>query len=134
MTDYSYGEFTPEHLTKMKYGVKLFNQEKFFECHEMLEKFWLEDAADEARNVYWVLIQVAAALHHVQNDNITGARSLITKAIEKADICEKKGVETALLDKYLQWSEFKSIIRAIPTPCDKSDFDRLLRFKFEQYL
>ena len=42
--NYHFGQFTPEHFEKMKKGVQLFNEQKYWECHEELEHHWLEDA------------------------------------------------------------------------------------------
>ena len=45
---------------------------KYWECHEELEHHWLEDAGDNARLIYWAVIQVAAAMYHFRDDNLKG--------------------------------------------------------------
>ena len=64
---------------------ELFNLEKFFEAHEVLEGLWRETQGTE-RDFYQGLIQIAAAFVHVQKKNFDGARKLFgtaTKYLEK---------------------------------------------------
>lgn len=63
-------------------GIKLFNEEKFFECHEVWEPIWLKSSGVE-REFLHAMIQVAAALHHVQHGNRKGATSVGQRAIGK---------------------------------------------------
>ena len=82
---YHYGQFTKEHLEAIKEGILLFNDQAYYECHEALEDLWLSDVGDNARLVYWAIIQVAAAMIHFREDNVIGARGLIKKAKDKND-------------------------------------------------
>lgn len=59
--------------------IRLFNNEAFFEAHEVLEAVWRKENG-EARDFYQGLIQLAAALVHVQRGNRYGAVSLLGKA------------------------------------------------------
>jgi len=43
-------------------GIALFNRERFFECHEVLEEAWLK-ASGEQRTFLQGLIQVAVAFY-----------------------------------------------------------------------
>ncbi len=63
-------------------GIELFNQGRFFECHEVWETIWLNSEGDE-REFLHAMIQSAAAFHHVQRGNLKGAMSLAQKAISK---------------------------------------------------
>jgi predicted metal-dependent hydrolase len=63
-------------------GIELFNAGQFFECHEALEEIWA-GAAGAERELYHALIQSAAALHHVQRDNLKGAFSVYRRARAK---------------------------------------------------
>ena len=55
--------------------ITLFNNQKFFEAHEALEAEW---HLEKRRNDFYKgLIQLAAALVHVQKLNISGAKSLL---------------------------------------------------------
>lgn len=61
-------------------GIQLFNERRFFDAHEVLEEVWRAAAADEKR-FFQGLIQVAVALHHYSTGNVTGASSVIKRAI-----------------------------------------------------
>lgn len=127
---YEYGQFSVEHLRKISLGIKLYNQRKYWECHEELEDHWLEDRGDNARYIYWVVIQAATALFHYEDSNLAGATGMINKAKEKVLSCESKKVETDLVFKFLAWKKFKSIIMSIPDSPQLDDFKTLHGFKF----
>lgn len=57
-------------------GIRQFNGEEWFECHETLEALWLKETG-EVRNFYQGIIQIAIALHHWRNGNLGGALSLL---------------------------------------------------------
>ncbi len=61
---------------------ELFNAEKFFEAHEVLETLWRKTSGPE-RDFYQGLIQVAAAFVHVQKGTPEGGRKLLKKASAK---------------------------------------------------
>ena len=84
-------------------GLRLFNEEEFFECHDVLEELWAETIGDEQR-FYQGLIQAAVALFHFCNDNFGGARKMYATAREKLEPYAPlyKGVD---LEKFL--AEFK---------------------------
>jgi predicted metal-dependent hydrolase len=56
-------------------GLRLFNEEDFFESHEVLEELWSE-TLDERKKFYQGLIQAAVALLHFGNENFGGARKV----------------------------------------------------------
>ncbi len=66
-------------------GVELFNQRRFFECHEVWEEIW-KPSAGETRQLYQGLIQAAAALHHARRGNRAGALSVWSKAKAKLEL------------------------------------------------
>ena len=125
-------QFNDEHLEKVREGVKLYNEEKYWESHEELEEHWLEDRGDNVRLIYWAIIQVAASLFHYREGNLTGAQGMLSKAKNKLDRTEKSFVESSLLEKELNWSQFKRIVRQTPLDGEIKDFNRLYRFKFPQ--
>lgn len=129
---YSFGQFTPEHLKKMKEGVALFNEQKYWECHEALEDLWMEDRNDNARNVYWAIIQIAAACIHYRDNNLIGAQGMIAKAKEKLKRCRDLNVITDVVLKYLDWEELESVADKIPTGTHSSleSFKELFDFRF----
>lgn len=64
-------------------GVELFNQRRFFDCHEVLEAIWLEELEAE-KPFYQGLIQVAAGFHQLlEKRNPKGALSLVSAGAEK---------------------------------------------------
>lgn len=133
--EYSYGQFTPDHLLKMREGVDLFNEQKYWECHEALEDVWMEDRQDPARNIYWAVIQVAAACIHFRDSNLIGARGMIYKAKEKFRRCRDQHILTDIAFKFLDWQELEEIVFKIPDS-EKSvleDFATLFDFKFKHY-
>lgn len=66
-------------------GVRLFNQRRFFECHEVWEELW-KPSSGEMRRLYQGLIQAAAALHHAARGNRAGALAVWSKARGKLEL------------------------------------------------
>jgi uncharacterized protein len=65
-----------EHHKTFRRGLEEFNTERFFEAHEVWEEVWLASAEPEKRFLQGI-IQIAAAFHHYQRDNLLGTRSLL---------------------------------------------------------
>ncbi len=63
-------------------GLEEFNNEAFFEAHEVLEDLWHE-YREVDRTFIQGLIQIAAAFYHLQSRNIKGAVSQFRKGGEK---------------------------------------------------
>lgn len=124
--------FEVEHLRKMKQGIQYYNEAKYWECHEELEDHWLEDMGDNARYVYWAIIQVATALYHYDNQNLAGAKGMLNKARDKFLKCEKYGVESDIMNKFLQWKLLKKLVENIPKDPSLKDFEELRKFKFSR--
>jgi uncharacterized protein len=130
---YPFGTFGPEHLEKVRAGIECFNAKEYWECHEALEHVWLEDLNDPARNVYWAIIQVAAALYHYENNNLIGVLGLHKKSKQKFDRCRDQAIETDLVLKYLEWNKLRSLVFSIGEDAKLEDFKQLYDFKFEVY-
>ena len=131
---YEYGQFSPQHLNKMQEGVELFNEQKYWECHESLEHVWLEDRGDQARNVYWAVIQVAAACIHYRDSKIIGAQGMIFKAKEKFRRCRDLNILTQLAFDYLDWEELEKLVMVIPDKEAKlEEFKSIYEFRFKNY-
>lgn len=60
---------------RWKRGMELFNEEEFFECHEVLEDLWLT-TQDGYKDLYKGIIQSAVALYHLERGNLRGAEKL----------------------------------------------------------
>lgn len=46
-------------------GIEEFNRGEFFECHETLEKLWMDEPRS-IRRLYQGILQVGVAFHHLQ--------------------------------------------------------------------
>lgn len=57
-------------------GIRQFNRQEWFECHETLEALWLKETG-KVRNFYQGIIQIAIALHHWRSGNYNGSLSLL---------------------------------------------------------
>lgn len=122
--------FTYENIRRVKKGVELFNKDEYWDCHEELEHWWLEDLHDPARLIYWAIIQVAACLYHYERDNLIGCKGMIVKTWNKLERAELAHVENELTEKYLDWSNFKKLCRAVPEEPKIEDFKELFEYKF----
>ena len=60
---------------RFRQGIELFNEEEFFECHEIIEDLWLA-TQDEYKDLYKGVIQAAVALHHLGRGNLKGAQKV----------------------------------------------------------
>jgi hypothetical protein len=128
---YVFGQFTPEHLKKMEEGIHLFNEQKYWECHESLEEIWLEDRNDNARYIYWAVIQVAAVCIHYRDKKILGAQGMLAKSKEKFRKARELHVLTPEVEK-LNWYELEKIVMNIPdaTQSQLEDFRPLFEYRF----
>lgn len=127
--------FLAEHLLKMREGVQLFNEQKYWECHESLEDVWAEDNHDPVRYVYWAVIQVAAACIHYRDSKLIGAQGMIMKAKEKFRKCHELHILSDLVYKHLDWKEMEEIVLRIPDGKDSvlEDFRPIFDFRFKHY-
>jgi len=123
-------EFTLDHLKMMQNGIRLFNEGKFWECHEDLEDPWMECNHQPAKYVFWAVIQVATALYHFENKNLTGASGMLNKAKEKFKICTP--MEGHILNDDLSWGTLKKLVEEIPNQPVLDDFLKLYSFKFKE--
>jgi uncharacterized protein len=67
---------------KFELGLAHFNSRMFFEAHEVWEEIWLVEAEPE-KTFLQGLIQLAAAFHHYERGNPSGAESLLASGIVK---------------------------------------------------
>ncbi|EQC44821.1 DUF309 domain-containing protein [Bacteriovorax sp. Seq25_V] len=125
-----FGRFTQEHYDLLIPGLKLFNSGDYWLCHEEVEDLWMDHIGDNARYVFWVVIQIATSLYHLEDRNMAGASGMINKAKRKIDFIENNYVESKVLEDKLQWGKLKEIVKAIPDKPNFEDFTKLERFKF----
>lgn len=63
-------------------GIRLFNQRRFYEQHEVIEHEWHAEPTD-TRVLYQGLLQIGVGFHHAMNGNYKGAMSLLNDGAEK---------------------------------------------------
>ena len=124
--------FDQSHLEKMQEGIKLFNEQKYWECHESLEDIWAEDNHDSVRYIYWAVIQVAAACIHYRDQNLIGCQGMMTKAKAKFKKCRELFILSDLALSALHWNEFEAIVMKIPDGdlSELEDFKEIYQFRF----
>ncbi|MEX2549455.1 MAG: DUF309 domain-containing protein [Nitriliruptoraceae bacterium] len=66
----------------LELGIRLWEEERFFESHECLEHVWHASPADDA-DLWQGVIQMAVAGVHLQRDNPSGATALLRRACER---------------------------------------------------
>jgi uncharacterized protein len=66
----------------LREGVRLFNEERFWEAHEVLEEIW-RPAKGEDRDIIQGLILTAAAFVHFQKNEASVCISILGRAFEK---------------------------------------------------
>lgn len=69
-------------LEALREGIQLFNEERFWECHEVLEQIW-HPAKGAERDVIQGMILTAAALVHAQKDESEVSLRMLKKAENK---------------------------------------------------
>lgn len=99
-------------------GIDLFNEGRFFECHEAWEEVWKRSDGDE-KLFYQGLIQAAVAILHAQRGNLQGARSILEKSLAKLDAmpAEHMGIALGeLRDGVRQFVEAAVLANGRPLP------------------
>jgi predicted metal-dependent hydrolase len=72
----------PAHEPLFRHGIELFNRERFFECHEVLEEVWTPTRGPE-RLFLQALIHFAVGFYHHQRRNQAGAERQLRKGLKK---------------------------------------------------
>ena len=83
---------------RLERGIRLFNEGRFFECHEVLEEAWQPERGPR-RLFLQSLIHVAVALYHAERNNPEGATRQLRKALRKLApyLPAREGIDTAWL-------------------------------------
>jgi len=71
-----------QRLDLLEKGRELFNEEQFYEAHEVWERLWKMEMSRD-REFIQGLIQVAAHFFHIRKGNMSGAQGVALKAVEK---------------------------------------------------
>jgi predicted metal-dependent hydrolase len=64
----------------LEHGIRLFNEGRYFEAHEVLEDAW-RVAPEGHKKFLQGLTQLAVAFHHHSTGNLAGCRSVMARAI-----------------------------------------------------
>jgi predicted metal-dependent hydrolase len=81
-------------------GIRLFNDEEFFQCHEVLEEAWMPERG-RRRLFLQALIHLAVGFYHCQRANPVGAGHQLRKGLKKlaAWLPSCEGIDTARLHR-----------------------------------
>lgn len=63
-------------------GIRLFNAGEYYHCHDALEAAWAADRRP-CRDLYQGILQLAIALHQVEQGNYEGADKMFRRAVNK---------------------------------------------------
>jgi hypothetical protein len=91
----------------LHHGIRLFNDAKFFDAHEVLEDVWRESPHAE-KKFFQGLVQVAVAFHHHSTGNLVGMRSVLNRAMGNLEKCPPNFHEVdigQLLVALAQWRD-----------------------------
>lgn len=105
-------------------GILFFNDQDYFEAHEVWEDLWAESHGTE-RRFYQGLIQAAVGLHHFNAGNLGGAVKLYRSSREYMMAC---GPQFLGLDNTGFWEQMKQCFDPLLTTATP---DRALRPAFE---
>lgn len=113
---------------RLESGIRLFNEGRFFECHEVLEVAWQPEHGPR-RLFLQSLIHIAVALHHAERRNPEGATRQLRKALRKLApyLPDCEGIDTARLyrDARAILDQIEAGIQSYPPPliqaCDTAE-------------
>jgi predicted metal-dependent hydrolase len=113
-------------------GIEYFNNQDFFEAHEVWEELWLS-TFDESREFLQALIQWALSLYHFSRGNMRGARSLFESG---GLLMEPYGTDYQGIDvKNLRCQMGECLAKILSQPPEKlagkDQGEGLLRFELE---
>jgi hypothetical protein len=100
-------------------GIRLFNQARWFEAHEVLEEAWIAERSP-LRRLYQGILQVGVGLHHARNGNLRGGLSLLDRGMHHlaAFEPERLGVDVGRLVR-----EAAAARRALAAPGGLAAYD-----------
>jgi hypothetical protein len=97
-------------------GVQEFNERRFFNCHETLERIWCT-AEGDFRLLLQGMIHAAVALHHLNNKNRIGAERQLEKSLSKLQRIDLKIFGRELGVNFIDWYlEIASLKKTLDEP------------------
>jgi len=97
-------------------GIELFNQQRFYDAHEVWEDVWRESVGHEKKFLQG-LIQAAVALHHHSTGNMVGACSLLERSRRNLAIYPEDFGEIRLAALVLSLGSWReALLSGVPHP------------------
>ncbi|UHA73047.1 DUF309 domain-containing protein [Paenibacillus sp. 481] len=93
----------------VQYLIQFHATRDWFECHEIMEEAWKEEADPERKRWWLALVQIAVGFYHERRGNLAGARKMLSSALTHAEQVpwDKLGIDgtslQALINQHLQW-------------------------------
>ena len=84
------GGSPPDKLEVLKQSVELFNEQRYWECHETLEQIWRREPKGPEKEVQQGIILAASSLVHFQKHEDDVCIGMIPKALSKLDSWSQK--------------------------------------------
>jgi hypothetical protein len=106
-------------------GIDQFNEGRYWECHETLERLWRAEPRP-LRDLYQGILQVGVGLHHLRNGNYYGAVKVLGRGLVRLEGVPEQcqGVLVALLHDAAR-SVFEEILEMGPDRAGDLDVKRL---------
>lgn len=80
----------------VKYATELFNDERYWEAHEVLEGVWKNSKGDEKLVVQGIIL-IAAAFVHMQKEEYSIAYTILKRALPKLVLNNYQGIDVAMI-------------------------------------
>ena len=100
----------------IRYAIELFNDERYWEAHEVLEGVWKESNGDEKSVVQGVIL-IAAAFVHMQKEEDDIAYAILKRALPKLVLDNYYGIDIAKIRdkvKHIIDSKSRDLFKIIP--------------------
>jgi len=100
----------------LRHGIRLFNEARFFDAHEVLEDVWREAPSAE-KKFFQGLVQVAVAFHHHSTGNLVGMSSVLKRAMGNLEKFrgERREIDLeSLLESLARWRD--AVDHDLPAP------------------
>jgi uncharacterized protein len=92
-------------IETVKESVELFNEQRYWECHEAMEQIWRREANPTEKTLQQGMILAASALVHAQKDEDAICLGMIPRALAKLDVWKEASyyaLNVALLKQDIQ--------------------------------
>ena len=89
----------------VQFVIELFNEQRYWECHEVMESIWREEEVPAEKNLQHGVILAVSALVHAQKNESDVCFGMIPRTLEKLSRWEKRdylGLNVDLLRNRLE--------------------------------